>query len=81
MKYRIHWWYDDMGSWEIEPDGSEEAREYMQEEPLVELDPELVDRYRKACREYSDACEEIRRERDRQLVRNEERKWIPRNPS
>ena len=44
MKYRIHWWYDDMRSWEIEPDGSEEAKEYIWEEPLVELDPKLVDR-------------------------------------
>ena len=81
MKYRIHWWYDDMGSWEVEPDDSDEAQGYMQEDPLVELDPKLIARFKQAQKEYSDACEAIRQERDRQLVQNEERKWVPRNPS
>ena len=80
-QYRIYWWYDDMGSWEIEPADSDEAKEYMQDEPLVELDLELVARFRQAQKEYSDACEAIRQERDRQLVKNEDRKWVPRNPS
>lgn len=81
MKYRIRWWYDDMGSWEIEPADGDEAKNFMQEEPLVELDPKLVARFKQAQKEYSDACEAIRQERDKQVMRNEKREWVPRNPS
>lgn len=75
MKYRIHWWYDDMGSWEIHPADSEEARDFMQDDPEVELDEALVARYKAACEEYSAVCESIRQERDRQVVYGKDRRW------
>jgi len=79
--YRIHWWYEDMGGWEIEPADSDEAMEYMKGDPLVELDPVLVSRYERARQEYSRMCEEIRNERNRQVVRDKDRRWVPRKNS
>lgn len=73
--YRIHWWHDDLGGWEIEPAGSEEA-ELMQSDPLVEIDPELVADYERIRQEYEDICEKIQRVRDSQVRLTEERKWV-----
>jgi hypothetical protein len=81
MKYRIHWWYEDRGGWEIEPADSDEARNFMENDPEIDLNPALVAEYERAGRQYSELCEKIREERDRQVVLDKDRKWVPRKNS
>jgi hypothetical protein len=81
MKYRIHWWYEDRGSWDIEPADSDEARNFMENDPEIDLDPALVAGYERAGRQYSELCEKIREELNRQLVLDKDRKWVPRKNS
>lgn len=77
-KYRIHWYHEDMGSWVVEPADSTEARDFMEADALVELDPVLVRRVEDMRLEFLRMCDEIRQERDRQAAFDpDQRRWVP----
>jgi len=55
VKTKVKWWYDFLGGWEFD---AEDDTGIFQD---VEIDEQLIEKYKRVMKEYGDVCEEIER--------------------